>query len=615
MMGWRDDVRRPRTGFGGGKDPGHRRLDHRLARSAGLLAAITLLWNPATAAVPALGMLRKGEVVEVTGQWNRGEQIFVATRIERLPKGRHPSARGAIDSLDRSAARFRLFGQEVQVDEATVFVADSGKNQGRFDDLMPGMRVDVSADAAPTSAWKASRVVWRGLKGSDKVKGSITDVGPLADTAQTIQISGLDIRVTEGTDLKSDYLEAELFGTLFSDEGDATDPHLRLGRLRVAGYARMTNYRDADYTLSAADDDSLVGQPALALQVAGDWGSPFQTLVDLRLGSEQSWVGNRFDVTNARLEMLQGYAILRTPGERGATLVVGKQRLRDQREWLFDEYLDAVRLYLTVTRPLVLEASYLPSVFAPPGEKFETWDDLLLRARFIPDSRNEANVYWLKRRDSSPRRRQPVYLGLSYSGRPTRWLRGWLEAALLGGEDKGRQQQAYALDVGTTFSTTGPVRPSLTLAYALGSGEEKLPGDPYSQEFRQTGYEDNTGRFGGVSSFQYYGEVLDPELSNIEVMTAGAGIRFGYSVSVDAVAHVYRQDRPDDVLRAALLLQGAPDGSSRDLGREMDVILGVANLLKCASLSYGFGLFQPGQALDSTDGLATRHRVSLRVGF
>lgn len=584
----------------------------RITRNAVMLAGLVLM-SPATSAGSALGVLAGGEAVEVTGHWDRGDRVFVASRIERLPEGRKPGARGAIDAVDSRAVSFTLFGREIRADEATVFVPDSGGTGGRFDDLVPGMRVEVSAEAEAAGTWKATRIAWGGIKASDKIKGTVTDVGPVADTTQTIQISGLEIRLTDATDLKTDYLAAELLGTLFSDEGDANAPHLRFGRMRLAGYGRMTTYRDAGYTLSGADDDSLIGQPAVALQAAGDWSGSFQTLADLRLSSDQSWVGHRFDVTNAQLEVLQAYGVVRTPRAKGVMLSLGRQRVRDAREWLFDEYLDAARLYLTVTRPLVFEASYLPSVFAPRGAKFETWDDLLLRARFIPDARNEANVYWLKRRDSSPRHRQPVYLGLSASGRPTRWLRGWLEGALLRGEDKGRRQRAYAIDIGATASTVGRVRPGLTLAYALGSGDRR--GDAYSQEFRQTGYEDNTGRFGGFSSFQYYGEVLDPELANIEVMTAAASVRFGYTASVDLVAHDYRQHRPRDELRAALLLQNPPDGSSRDLGREVDFILGVQNLFKCASASYGFGVFMPGEALQATGQTATRHRLSVRVGF
>jgi len=603
-----------RTGAAADPASGHPRRAHGVAPVVALLVAITLLANPATAVGSALGKLRKGEAVEVSGQWDRGERAFVATKVERLPGGRRPSARGAIETLDPSAASFSLFGQKIHVDEATVFAADSGARAGRLENLAPGMRVDVDADAGPGETWRATRVVWRGLKASDKVKGTITGVGPPADSVQTIQISGLDIRLSEETDLQTDYLMEELLGTLFADEGDASVPHLRFGRLRLAGYGRVSTYSDDGYTLSGVDDDSVFAQSALALQAAGDWGTSFQTLVDARLENERYW-GGEINFADPRLELLQGYAILRTRGPRGAALVVGKQRIRDHREWLFDEYLDAARLYLTLARPLVLEASYIPSLFPPPGESFATWDDWLLRARYIPDSRNEATLYGMIRRDSSPRRRQPVYLGWSCSGRPSPWLRGWMDAVFLRGEDKGRRQRAYAIDFGTTFTTTGRVRPSLTLAYAVGSGEQKLSGDPFSQEFRQTGYEDNTGRFGGISSFKYYGEVLDPELANLEVMTAAVGIRFGYSASVDVVAHAYHQQVPDDELRAALLLEGAPDGESRNLGSEVDVILGVANLLRVANVSYGFGVFTPGRALEPTDRVATRHRVSLRLGF
>src|SRR5262245_18244394 len=591
-----------------------RRLVHRVARSAGLVAAIAWLWNPAPAAASALGKLQKGEAVEVSGRWNRGDQSFVATKVVRLPAGRHPSARGPIETLDRSTTRFRLFGREILVDQATIFAADSGARGGDFSDRVAGMRVDVDADAGPERTWMAKKVVWRGLKSSDKVKGTITAVGPKSDSAQTFEISGLDIRMTAGTNLESDYLMEELLGTLFADEGDANVPRARIGRMRLAGYGRVSTYSDDDYTLAGMDDDSLFAQSAVALQVAGDWTSFFQTLVYVRM---QNWRyrGNQVNYPDPRLELLQGYAVLRIRQARGAALVVGRQRVRDSREWLFDEYMDAARLYLTVTRPLVLEASYFASVFSRPGESLDTWDDLLLRARYIPDSRNEANVYWLKRRDSSSRHRDPVYLGLSLSGRPTPSLRGWMEVSFLRGEDKGRPQRAYALDFGTTFSTKGRIRPSVTLAYALGSGEEKLTGDPYSQEFRQTGYDDNNGRFGGVSSFKYYGEVLDPELSNLQVMTAAVGLRFGYSASVDVVFHDYHQQIPKNELRAALPLGHPPDGKSLDLGREADVILGVSNILRRASVSYGFGVFEPGRALAATDRLASRHRVSLRVGF
>ena len=60
--------------------------------------------------------------------------------------------------------------------------------------------------------------------------------------------------------------------------------------------------------------------------------------------------------------------------------------------------------------------------------------------------------------------------------------------------------------------------------------------------FRQTGIQDNNDKFGGVTSFKYYGELLEPELSNLHILTAGIGRRFGRRMSLDLIYHNYRQD-------------------------------------------------------------------------
>ncbi len=581
---------------------------------AGIIVAIAIAPSPLNAGPSALRKLRKGDTVEAEGRWDSERGVFFATRVERLPKPRRPSARGVIERVDRSAAKLTIFRREVRLGEETVFTSSSGESGGGPSDLTPGMRAEVTAEVGETGAWTATKVVWREVKASDKVKGTITDVYPVERAAEAIEIAGLALRVTEKTELQTDYLQEELLEGLHADEGDANVPHLRLGdHLLFSGDVRSSARREEGYTLAGADDERFVGEPAMTLQLAGNWSRGLQTLVDLRLGNAYSWEGESRVATEPRVEARQAYAVLRTPGERGAALVVGRQRVRDGREWLFDEYLDGIRLYVYGARPLVFEASYFPMVLAGRNEKFVTWDDLLLRARYIPDSRNEASFYYLKRRDSSSRNREPVYWGLSYRGRPLRILGGWLEASLLRGEDKGRPQKAWAVDAGATLTARGRVRPSLTVAYAVGSGDEKEPGDPISQEFRQTGYEDNSDRFGGFSNFRYYGEVLDPELSNLKILTLGAGLRFGYSVSVEAVYHEYRQHRLDDELQADLAPELNDD--SPDLGRELDVILGVQNLWKRVSLSYGFGRFEPGAAFVGDPGPLTLHRLSVRLAF
>lgn len=582
----------------------------------GFLAATAFLSRPAAAAESALRQLREGDTVEAKGHWDENKGVFVVSEIEKVPKSRRPRVRGVIESIDQDSASLTILGRQARVNQETAFLSASGERGGGLSDLRSGGHAEVTAKVDETGAWTATKVVWRGIKSpiGERVRGAITAVHSANGSVESVEVSGLRLRATPETVFERDYLEEELLGSLVSDEGDVNSPHLRLGnRLLLGGDLRTSFRREAGYTLSETDDERIATEPALTLQLAGEWDRSFQTLVDVRLHSQQVWEEDTFDSGGQQFEARQAYAVLRLGEYRGAALLVGKQRVRDHREWLFDEYLDGIRLYVYAARPVVFEASYFPSLVAPQGERFATWDDVLLRARYIPDSRNEATVYFLKRRDSSPRDREPVYWGLSYYGRPWRILDGWLEASLLRGEDRGRRQEAWALDAGATLSGRGRIRPSVTVGYALGSGNKKQPGDVLSEEFRQTGYEDNSDRLGGFSRFRYYGEVLDPELSNLMIYTLGAGLRFGRSVSVEGVYHFYRQHRLDDELQARL--EPELNERSREVGRELDVILGIRNLWNRVSLSYAFGRFEPGAAFTNTPEPVTLHRAGVRLAF
>ena len=85
------------------------------------------------------------------------------------------------------------------------------------------------------------------------------------------------------------------------------------------------------------------------------------------------------------------------------------------------------------------------------------------------------------------------------------------------------------------------------------------------------------GRFGGVTSFRYYGELADPELSNLRIVSVGAGFRPTSASSVDLVFHDYRQVQAAPFLRNAGL-DARPMGLSPELGREADLVLGIREL-------------------------------------
>ncbi len=129
-----------------------------------------------------------------------------------------------------------------------------------------------------------------------------------------------------------------------------------------------------------------------------------------------------------------------------------------------------------------------------------------------------------------------------------------------------RKVRGWAFDGGVTWQTPFPGHPALTLGYAIGSGDEQPQGET-DFSFRQTGLQDNNGRFRGVDRFRYYGELLRPELSNLQIWTAALGMRFWRSSSVEFLYHLYYQVEEASILRGARI-KADPQGTNRNIGQE-----------------------------------------------
>jgi alginate production protein len=252
---------------------------------------------------------------------------------------------------------------------------------------------------------------------------------------------------------------------------------------------------------------------------------------------------------------------------------------------------------------------------APLKEKIETWTDVLGQVRWYFDRHSRIRGYVLLRKDSDEiRNREPVWWGVGFDGRMHRMIRTWMEIAVMRGTDKGRKLRSWAYDIGATFK---PIdhrsAPFLTLAHARGSGDE-TGGDGIDNNFRQTGYEDNVDSFGGVITTRYYGEVLDPELSNLKILTLALGIRPLNVMSLEAVYHSYRQDQLDDRLRGDLIDPPArPNEISDDIGWELDFLVGVSKLWRRVNLSWVIAIFNPGKAFDPFLENAILNRLNLKI--
>lgn len=243
---------------------------------------------------------------------------------------------------------------------------------------------------------------------------------------------------------------------------------------------------------------------------------------------------------------------------------VGRQNFDEKREWWWDEDLDALRIYYNA------DSWRLEVSVAEELAQTSTDDDgidpeqegvlrLLGRATWDWAEKQRAELFFLYQHDHSGTksegavvaadRRDESDANLAWIGARAlgRWkfrsmgrLHYWLDTALVSGHEKlidfdrldGKQRVVdsverrsvfgWAVDAGVTWQTRLPGRPSLTLGYALGSGD----GDPHDgrdRSFRQTGLQDNNDRFRGVDSFRYYGELFRPELSNLHILTASVG--------------------------------------------------------------------------------------------
>lgn len=292
-------------------------------------------------------------------------------------------------------------------------------------------------------------------------------------------------------------------------------------------------------------------------------------------------------------------------------LIIGRRNFEDERRWLFDTSLDAI-IGRFKNEAFQLEASlsrkdrYDLDLLKPISREHINNTMLYLEYRGIADTKLAA--YAIRRRDYDGNEGRPLFLGLRAIGSPSAKFSYWGESALLRGSDEqARDLHAYGFDFGSTVKFPDlALSPNLTVGYAYGSGDD-APNNGRNTAFRQTGLQSNETRFAGVSKFKTYGEALDPELSNLQILTLGLGFRATPSSTVDLVYHHYRLNRFADALRNSALtaeinqIDAAP---SKKIGNALDLVIGLRNVFGVRKLGIDLraGLFFPGNAYRRNDG-------------
>ena len=302
----------------------------------------------------------------------------------------------------------------------------------------------------------------------------------------------------------------------------------------------------------------------------------------------------------------------------GVDLDVGRLQFEDDRRWWWDEELDAVRLEweggpddafgaeLALASELGPSRSDLDRVEADEEGRLRvigslSWDIAtshgieifaLLESdrsghrpvggtvRADREDESDARLFWLG----------PRVLGAFVS--ESKWILGyWLDGGWVHGDERtiehgdpdgaGRlpiegtarhDVDGCALDLGLLAIAAVPFQPTLTLTYAIGSGDSGNGSRDHA--YRQSDLQTNETSFGGVRRFPHYGRLLDPELSNLAIATAATGISLFRSSSLVLAYHYYRLIQRADSLRDSNL-ETAFDGRHRDVGHALDLELAI----------------------------------------
>lgn len=294
-------------------------------------------------------------------------------------------------------------------------------------------------------------------------------------------------------------------------------------------------------------------------------------------------------------------------------LSVGRRNYEDERHWLIDTSLDVgsilyrggpLRADFFAGREVWKNLNLVPNTVEATDRINTTM--LYVDYRGIEDLRLAA--YQFTRNDLSRELGFRRLIGVRAIGRPSNEFNFWTEAAYLRGTDPSSTPfRGWGIDAGFTQRVPGlPLHPSFTFGYAFGSGDDN-PDDGRNRTFHQTGLQSNESRFAGAANFKYYGEALDPELSNLEIFTVGVGFWPASNVSVDLVYHKYRLDKlADEVAGSPITAETAQvDGQlSKDVGQAFDVVVGLRNLfgLRRLGMDLRMGWFFPGKAFLRNDG-------------
>lgn len=468
-----------------------------------------------------------------------------------------------------------IFGYRVQIDEKTRFEKGEGKVVRRYP-MNKGEWVDLLArvtDEGVLLADRIRRIKKRPLFVRIQQQGSDTFAFPEATNPTGIPLKAL--------------IENEAKGVVFRFQPSE--------RLLIGGkIGQRLRIQDDRNLLNESDDDEL----GLRTDTQIDFLWQFlengsfvliepQGFLDIR------WLQDGSSQYDSRIRLARANVLLGLGDVVMAQL--GRQDFVDERQWLYDEVLDGVRLSLT-TKHFGGDIGWSTGrEFADGLNETIGINNVNLELRWNFTKNHFISGWYVAREDTTDTNFNPRLAGLRWLNRPKTGFRHWVDVAAASGEVGGERIQGFGADMGVNFIAKKLPRPYGMIALAYGSGAD---GKSQDTAFRQSGLQGNSDKFGGISRYNYYGEVFKPELSNRMIASVGLGIKPIANFSIDAMWHGYRQVEITKDL-GETRLKTKPNGDSADLGMELDIVFSARYQELTVDLL--LGLFKPGAAFDRED--------------
>ena len=363
--------------------------------------------------------------------------------------------------------------------------------------------------------------------------------------------------------------------------------------------AESVHNRDLD---DATSDFQSAVRPEIAVEIEFEASDRIRAFLELE-ANYRAFVARGRDRAPAQDEAeinVKGAYLDIAATRPGLSFRLGRQEFKDEREWLFDTDIDGISARVeherlafefVAGRELLLKENLLERT--PRQDKINNYAFI---AHINPTDDHLLSAYTFIRDGRSGVDEDPVYFGVSARGDATDALSYWVDLAHLRGRDDGNRLRGVGLDIGATYRLPGRLAPSVTLGYAHASGDPEPTGG-VDRQFRQSGLQDNSYRFNGVENFRYYGEALNPDLSNLRVISVGVGIRPTKGSSIDLTYHLYRQDVATAGRIPGARVIAETNGRDPAIGHGLNLIFGYHDI-EDVRLRTKLGWFSPGAAFD-----------------